>query len=144
MALNTYLHLKLNNTNVQGGVTQKGREGTILVTSLEWAFDSDGNVGEVKFTAELDQETPKISTGLKNGAVVDALFDFYQPSSQLGTEVKVFTLHGTGGLVTSVNFWQLNTKDPNLVRYETTVQYTMSFAQIEQVWVPTGDTVTIP
>ena len=57
MALNTYLHLKLNNANVQGGVIQKGREGTILVTSLDWSFDSDENVGEMKFTAELDQAT---------------------------------------------------------------------------------------
>ena len=143
MALNTYLHLKLNNTNVQGGVTQKGREGTILVTSLEWSFDNDGNVGEVKFTAELDLETTKISAGLKNSAVVDALFDFYQPG-QLGVETKVFTLHGTSGEVTSVNLWMLNNKDPNLTRYETTMQYTMSFAQLEQTWLATNDSVTIP
>ena len=58
MALNTYLHLKLDNVAVVGGVIQKGREGTIQVTSLEWSFDSDGNVGEVKFTAEIDRESP--------------------------------------------------------------------------------------
>ena len=144
MALNTYLHLKLNNTPVTGGVTQKGREGTILVTSLEWSFDSDGNVGEVKFTAELDREVPKISAGLKSSAIADALFDFWQPGGPLGTEVKVFTLHGTNGEVTSVNVWMLNNKDPNLTRYETTMQYTMSFAQIEQEWLPTSDAVTIP
>jgi type VI secretion system Hcp family effector len=135
--------MKLDNVAVQGGVTQKGREGTILVTSLEWSFDSDDNVGEIKFTSELDQETPVISAGLKNEAVADALFDFYQ-LTQVGTEVKVYTLHGTGGAVTSVGVWMLNTKDPNLTRYETTMQYTMSFAQIEQVWIPNGASVTIP
>jgi hypothetical protein len=33
--------------------------------------------------------------------------------------------------VTSVGVWMLNTKDPNLTRYETTMQYTISFAHIE-------------
>ena len=37
MALNTYLTLTLDGTAVQGGVTQKGREGTIMVTSLDWS-----------------------------------------------------------------------------------------------------------
>jgi len=143
MALNTYLRLKLDNANITGGVTQKGREGSILVTSLEWSFDSDGNVGEVKFTGELDREVPKVSAGLKSGAVADALFDFWQPSA-VGSEVKVFTLHGTNGRVTSVNVWMLNNKDPNLTRYETTIQYTMSFAQLEQEWLPTGDAAIIP
>lgn len=143
MALNTYLTLTLDGTAVQGGVTQKGRENTIMVTSLEWAFDSDGNVGEIKFTGELDKETPQISAGLKNNAVADGLFDFWQPSAQ-GAESKVFTLHGTNGKVTSVNFWMLNNKDPSLMRYETTVQYTMSFQHIAQEWLPTSVAVTIP
>lgn len=143
MALNTYLHLRLNNVPVDGSVTQKGREKTIEVNSLEWSFDSDGNVGEVKFTAELDQETTAIAAGLKSDAVADALFDFYQASLN-GVETKVFTLHGKNGAVTSVNYWMLNNTDPNLIRYETTIQYTMSFPGIEQTWVANGNTVTIP
>jgi type VI protein secretion system component Hcp len=143
MALNTYLHLKLNNVDVDGGVTQKGREDTIMVTSLEWSFDSDGNVGEIKFTGELDKETVPIAAGLKSSAVADALFDFWQPGSS-GIETKVFTLHGTNGRVTSVNYWMMNNKDPNLMRYETTVQYTMSFQSIVQTWLAGGLTVAIP
>jgi type VI secretion system Hcp family effector len=143
MALNAYLHLKLNNVDVDGGVTQKGREDTIMVTSLEWSFDSDGNVGEIKFTGELDKETVPIAAGLKSSAVADGLFDFYQPSAS-GIETKVFTLHGTNGRVTSVNYWMMNNKDPNLMRYETTVQYTMSFQHIEQTWIAGGLTVEIP
>jgi len=104
MALNTYLTLTLDGTAVVGGVTQKGREGTIAVTSLDWSFDSGGNVGEVKFTAEMDRETPVIGAGLKNNAVAVGTFDFYQ-ATVTGTEAKVFTLHGTGGKVASVNIW---------------------------------------
>ena len=143
MALTTHLTLKLDNVAVTGGVTQKGREGTIAVTSLEWSFDSEGTVGEVKFTAELDRETTPISAGLKSGADADALFDVYQVGAS-GTEAKTFTLHGTNGKVTSVNIWQLNVLDPNLTRYDTTIQYTMAFAHVEQTWLPTGATVTIP
>jgi type VI protein secretion system component Hcp len=146
MALNTHLHLKLDNVEVTGGVIQKGREGTIEVNSFEWSFDSDGIVGEVKFTAGLGRETPVISAGLKSGAVADALFDFYQAAGVGGTgvEAKNYTLHGTDGKVTSVNVWMLNNNDPNLMRYDTTMQYTMSFQQIEQTWVPTNTAVTIP
>ena len=143
MALNTYLTLTLDGAAVTGGVTQKGREGTIMVTSLDWSFDSDGNVGEVKFTSEMDRETPLIGAGLKDNAVAVATFDFYQASAS-GTEVKSFTLQGTNGKVTSVNIWMLNNKDPALQRYETTMQYTMSFQHLEQIWVPTGANVTIP
>ena len=146
MALNTYLSLKLNNVPVTGGVIQKGREGTIQVTSLEWSFDSDGNIGEVKFTAEMDRETPVIAAGLKNAAQADGVFDFYQPNALGGggVETKVCTLEGTNGKVTSVSVWMLNNKDPNLTRYETTMQYTMSFAVFEQTWLPTNTSVIIP
>jgi len=58
-----------------------------------------------------------ISAGLKSDAVADALFDFYQPSVS-GIEAKVFTLHGTGGAVTSVGVWMLNKhgSEPDPVR----------------------------
>jgi len=144
MALNTILQLRLNNVAVVGGNVQKAREGTIVVTSLDWSFDSDDNIGEVKFTAELDRETPVIGNGLKNDAVADALFDFYDLNKSTGAEVKIFTLHGTSGRVTSVNLWQMNNLDPNLARYAVTIQYTMSFTAIEQTWVATNTSVTIP
>jgi type VI protein secretion system component Hcp len=147
MALNTHLTLTLDGTPVVGGVTQKGKEGTIMVTSFDWSFDSDGNVAEIKFTGELDKETPVISAGLKSSAVVDALFDFYEPNvgpGGTGAEIITFKLHGTNGKVTSVNLWMMNNKDATLTRYATTIQYTMSFQAIQQTWVQNSATVTIP
>jgi type VI secretion system Hcp family effector len=145
MALNAYLSLKLNGADVDGSVTQKGREDTIMVTSLEWSFDSDGNVGEVRFTVEADDESlVPMSNGLKSNQSVEASFDFYT-ASQTGVEVKYLTLHGVNGRITSSNMWMLNNKDPNLTRYETTIQYTMSFPTItETQHVPTSRSVTIP
>jgi Protein of unknown function (DUF796). len=143
MALNTYLHLTLDGTPVLGSVTQKGKEGTIEVNALEWSFDSDGNVGEVKFTSDIDMATVRIGQGLKTSAVVDALFDFWTQGSS-GSETLYFTLHGATGKVTSVNLWMLNNNDPNLQKYATTMQYTMSFASITETWVNGGLTVTIP
>jgi type VI protein secretion system component Hcp len=143
MALSTYLHLTLGGNPVVGSVTQKGREGTIEVNAFEWSFDSDGNVGEVKFTSDLEKGSVPIAQGLKSSAVADALFDFWQPTSS-GVEVKFFTLHGTNGKVTSASVWMLNNQDPALMKYATTMQYTMSFAAIEQVWTADGTSVTIP
>ena len=143
MALNAYLHLKLAGVDVPGSVTQTGRVGLIEVNSFEWSFDSSGNVGEVKFTAALDKATVPIGQGLKTQAVVDALFDFWTPS-QSAVETLYFTLHGTNGKVTSVNLWQLNNKDPNLMRYAITMEYTMSFTAIQETWMADSTTVTIP
>jgi type VI protein secretion system component Hcp len=143
MALNSYLHLTLGGTPVVGSVTQKGREGTIEVNSFEWSFDSDGNVGEVKFTADVEKGTVPMSQGLKSAAVADALFDFWLPSST-GAETKFYTVHGTNGRITSASIWLLNNLDPTLTRYPITMQYTMSFAAIEQTWTADGTSVTIP
>jgi|SRR3989442_9085574 len=143
MALNTYLHLKLDNVAVVGSVTQKGREGTIEVDSLEWSFDSDGNVGEVKFSGAIDKATVPIGAGLKSNASVEATFDFWAPSPT-GAEVQYFTLHGTGGKITSVDLWMPNNKDPALLKYATTMQYTMTFTSMTETWIDGGLTVTIP
>jgi hypothetical protein len=61
MALNTYLHLTLGGVAVTGSVT---RVGLIEVISLEWSFDSDGNIGEIKFLADIDKAAVPIGQGL--------------------------------------------------------------------------------
>ena len=129
MALNTYLTLTLDGVAVTGGVTQSGRQGTIEVNSLEWSFDSDGNIGEVKFVGDVERSTPVISNGLKLSQVAEAYFRFYQASAQ-GVEVQYFTLHGTAGKVTSADLWMPNNVDPALTRYNNSVQYTMTFGSM--------------
>lgn len=142
MALNTYLTLKLDNVAVAGSVTQKGREGTIEVNSLEWSFDSDGNLGEIKWIGDVDASTTDISAGLTTQAAVEATFNFYAPSSS-GVEVNTFRLAGTNGKVTSVNLWMPNNQDPNLQRYATTMQVTMSFPSVTETYVPDGTTAVV-
>jgi type VI secretion system Hcp family effector len=143
MALNAYLKLKLDGTPVNGSVTQKGRENSIEVNSLEWSFDSDGNVGEVKFVGDIDKALPVIANGLKNNQVAEGTFEFWLPSPT-GAETQYFTLHGTQGKVTSVDMWMPNNQDPNLQRYNNTVQYTMTFQSMDITWVAGGISATIP
>ena len=135
MALNTYLTLTLDGVAVNGSVTQKGRENTIEVNSLEWAFDSDGVVGEVKFVADIDKATPFIANGLKNNQVADATFTFWTPVvSSIGTETQYFTLHGTAGKVTSMDLWMPYNLDPNQTRYPNSVQHSMKFGSMTMTW----------
>src|SRR3954471_6979947 len=143
MALNGYLTLTLGGVAVHGGVTQKGREDTIEVHSFEWSFDSDGNVGEFKFVADIDEATPVIATGLKNAKPADGTFRFWR-STATGVEQQYFTLHGKNGVVTSLDMWMPNNQDPNLTRYDNTVQYTIKFGSTAITWVPTGSEETIP
>lgn len=142
MALNTYLTLKLDNVAVQGSVIIKGREGTIEIHSLEWSFDSDGNVGEIKWIGEIDKATTDISAGLVSQANVDATFNFYTTTQQ-GVETNYFRLAGSPGKVTSVNIWMPNNQDPNLTRYDTTLQVTMSFPSVIETYVIDGTTATV-
>jgi type VI protein secretion system component Hcp len=142
MALNTYLTLKLDNVAVAGSVTQKGREGTIEVNSLEWSFDADGNLGEIKWISDVDSSTTDISNGLTTDADVDATFNFYTPSVT-GVETNHFRLAGSGGRVTSVNIWMPNNTDPNLTRYATTMQVTMSFPSVTETWLADSTTAVI-
>ncbi len=129
MALNTYLTLTLDGVAVTGGVTQAGRQGTIEVNSLEWSFDSDGNVGEVKFVGDIERSTPVIANGLKLSQVAEAYFRFYQAGST-GIETQYFTLHGTAGKVTSADLWMPNNADAAFVRFSNSVQYTMTFGSM--------------
>ena len=144
MALNTYLTLTLDGVAVHGSVVQKGRENTIEVNSLEWAFDSDGNVGEVKFVGDIDKATPVIAAGLKGNQVADGTFLFYTVNRTTGLEVNYFTLHGTAGKVTSVDMWMANNLDPTLTRYAPAVQYTMKFTSMQIIWSDGPITTTIP
>jgi type VI secretion system Hcp family effector len=143
MALNTYLTLTLDGVAVHGSVTQKGRENSIEVNSLEWAFDSDGNVGEVKFVGDIDKATPVIATGLKQNQVAVAFFKFWQASIS-GSETQYFTLHGTAGKVTSIDLWMPNNQDAALLKYNNAVQYTMKFGSMEILWTDGGISETIP
>jgi hypothetical protein len=38
----------------------------------------------------------------------------------------------------------MNNNDPTLTKYATVMQYTMSFAAIEQTWLADGTAVTLP
>jgi len=130
MALNTYLTLTLAGVAVTGGVTQSTRVGTIEVDSLEWSFDSDGNVGEVKFVGDIERSTPVIANGLKLNQVAEAFFRMYQASST-GVETNYFTLHGTAGHFTSADLWMPNNQDASLLKYNNSVQYTMKFGSMD-------------
>lgn len=148
MALNTYLTLTLDGVAVNGSVTQTGRVNMIEVHSLEWSFDSDGNIGEVKFVGDIDKATPVIAAGLKGNQVADATFQFWTPQlvggTGSGTEAQYFTLHGTAGRVTSLDMWMANNKDPSLAKYQNAVQYTMKFTSMQILWVDGAITTTIP
>jgi type VI protein secretion system component Hcp len=143
MALNAYLKLKLDGANVAGGVTQKGREGTILVRSLEWSFDSDGNIGEIKWIGDVDRATTDISQGLKQAQDVDAVFDFFILNGGTGGETNTFRLTGAAGKVTSVDIWQPNTLDPAVTNHPLAVQVTMSFPSVTETYVPDNTSVVI-
>lgn len=146
MALNAYLQLKLNGSTVQGSVTQKGREGQILVRSLEWSFESDGgnlSMGEVKWIGDVDKATTDISHGLDAQQNVDAVFNFWTPDLATGSESNYFRLTGANGKITSVDLWLPNTLDPSVSSHPLAVQVTMSFQTVTELFVSDGTSAII-
>src|SRR5262245_41029320 len=100
MALNAYLRIKGEKQGeIKGSVTQRGREGKILVVGASHSIESPrdatsglptgGRVHEpFIITKELDQSTPLLyNTLVNNESIIEWELQFWQPNST-GAEVN--------------------------------------------------------
>ena len=122
MAISAFLHLEGQmQGNIKGGVTQKGREGLIEVTSWSWGAERDfedglptgtARISEFHLTKERDVATPKLMNAFANNeALTEWQLDLYDPSfSGVETKTAEITLTGVrlasirgAGLITNTN-----------------------------------------
>ena len=119
-----YLTLKgQKQGDIKGGVTQKGREGSIAVQYLQSSIVSPRDAASglptgkrqhkpLVFRKSVDKSTPLLMNALVNNEnLTTAEFKFWRPSTQLGTEQQYFTIKLTNANIASSNLYHPDSYD---------------------------------
>src|SRR2546423_14339596 len=133
-ALNAYLTLKgQKQGDIKGSVTQKGREGKIMVIAVSHEIisprDPQSGLPTGKrmhkpfvITKELDKSSPLLYNALtSNEKITSFKLEFYAPQVNgvggAGQENEHVTVGLSDSTIASIDFRILNNKDPNLALY---------------------------
>ena len=143
MALNAYLTLKgQKQGKINGSVTQKGREGKILVIAARHEIISPRDEASglatgrrihkpFVITKEVDKSTPLLYNCLVNNEnIVDWELQFYK-ADRTGAEKNYYTVRLINASVSDIQFTMDNIKDPNLVRFNEHESIAFTYQKIE-------------
>ncbi len=116
-AQRVYLRLKANGTEVQGGITQKGREKSIGCEIVEMSVKVPRDAASgmatgrrqydgISCTKLIDKATPLLAKALAENEVVEGSFDFWEPqlraAAGVGSEVQFYTIDIKQGRVSEI------------------------------------------
>ena len=152
MALNSYLKLKgKNQGDIKGGVTQKGREGKILVMAFEHEvqtpIDPASGLPTGKrihrpftITKEIDKSSPLLYSALVNNETftVWELQCFAAKSS--GVEVNTYTVALTNARIIDITSNMMNNKIPENAKMPLMEEVSFTYQKIQWTWVNGGIT----
>jgi type VI secretion system secreted protein Hcp len=159
MALNAYLRIRGQKTGeVKGSVTQKGREGKIMVIAASHGIESarDPQTGlpigsrlhkPFVITKESEKSSPVLYGMLaSNERIVEWELQFWSPSpssaSGTGQEVQTHSIKLMNASIASINFCMPNSKNPDLARYVEYEQVSFTYQKIIWTWNDGGITAT--
>jgi len=155
MALNAYLKLKgQKQGEIKGSVTQKGREGKIMViaASHQLLMPRDEATGMPSgrrmhkpfvITKELDKSSPLLYNMLvTNENITDWELQFWTPnlrsSTGTGAEKQHYTVKLVNARIVDISFRMLNNKNPELTRYAEYEEIAFDYEKITWLWVDGG------
>ena len=152
MALNAYLKLKgQTQGEIKGSVTQKGREGKIMVIAVSHEIMSPRDPASglptgkrmhkpFVITKELDKSSPLLYSVLVNNEnVTEWELQFWQPSPS-GAEVQHYTVKLVNANIASIHFRMLNNKNPELMKYAEYEELAFTYQKIIWTWTQGGIT----
>jgi type VI secretion system secreted protein Hcp len=158
MALNAYLRIKGQKTgDVLGSVTQKGREGKIMVIAASHAILSprDPQSGlptgmrmhkPFVITKETDKSSPVLYGMLVNNEnILEWELQFWSPALSAhggGQEVQSHTVTLVNANIASIDFRMLNNKNPDLMRYAEYEEIAFTYQKIIWTWNDGGITAS--
>jgi len=157
MALNAYLNLKgQKHGDVKGSVTQKGREGKIMVIAANHEVLSPmdpvsgfatGKIQHKPFviTKELDKSTPVLyDIMVTNENITEWELQFWRPSissrTGVGTETQNYTVKLSNARIVDIRFQMLNNKNPDLMKYAEYEEVAFAYEKITWTWNDGGIT----
>ncbi|HTN82274.1 MAG TPA: type VI secretion system tube protein TssD [Sorangium sp.] len=146
MALHAYLRIVgTRQGEVRGSVTQKGREGTILVTGVFHSLvgPRDPVTGRPTgkrmhkpfvITKDLDRSTPLLLSILSHNENIDRWeLQFYR-SMATGVERPVFTVQLTNANISSIHFHMLNVRNRTHARMPEQEEVAFTYQRIIWTW----------
>ncbi len=152
MALNAYLKLKGQKSGeIKGSVTQKGREGKIMVIAVSHEIISPRDAASglptgkrmhkpFVITKELDKSSPLLYNVLVNNEnLTEWELHFWTPSAT-GAEKQHYTIKLTNANIASIDFRMANNKHPDLMKFSEYEEVAFTYQKIEWTWVDGGIT----
>lgn len=137
-----YMELSIDGETVEGGSTDEGREGDIIVLAVEHLVsspsDASGNpTGKIqhrslKVTKRLDKSTPLLMQALVDNSTVEVTLKFYGPDPDSGGELHYYTIELTGAQITSARLWKPSTLDPAAADVPELMEFQIAYHTI--VW----------
>jgi type VI secretion system secreted protein Hcp len=152
MALAAYLSITAERQGViRGSVTQKGREGQILIIAVqhEIVAPRDPQSGiptgrrmhkPFNIWKELDCSSPLLQAVLcTNENIVSARFDFWTASAT-GQEKQHYTVRLTNANISGITFKMANIRSAKLQRLAEYEEIALTYQKIEWTWNDGGKT----
>jgi type VI secretion system secreted protein Hcp len=147
MALNAYLKLVASRQgHVLGSVSQKGREGTIMVVAVSQTIVSPRHPVSGKptgkrmhkplvITKEVDRSSPILYTILCSSENIrSAEIDFYRPD-RTGIERKYFKIQLTNANISGMRLWVPNTRNPRSAQFPEREEIAFTYQKISWTWL---------
>ncbi|HTO92216.1 MAG TPA: Hcp family type VI secretion system effector [Candidatus Sulfotelmatobacter sp.] len=159
MALNAYLKLKgQKQGDIKGSVTQKGREGKIMVIAVSHEIISPRDPASglptgkrmhkpYVITKELDKSTPLLYNALVNNENLPTWeIEFWTPqlsaATGTGQEKQHYTVELTNANIASIAFRMPNNKHPDLAKYAEYEEVAFTYQKITWTWKDGGITAS--
>ena len=149
MALNAHLWLAGETQgDIQGSVTQAGREGSIMVIGFDHTVISprDAATGlptghrqhqPVVITKEVDVASPRLWWAMANNENLRTFrLDFWQPSTA-GPEVQFYTIELVNAKISTMKTEMLNNKYPENMQHKEREKIAFVYERI--IWLFQGD-----
>lgn len=159
MALNAYLSLQgQKQGDIKGSVTQKGREGKIMIIAASHEIVSPRDPASglptgkrmhkpLVLTKELDKSSPLLYNALCNNENITRLeLQFWTPqlsaAAGVGQEVQHYKLNLKNANLTFINFRMGNNKHPDLMKFAEYEEIGFTYEEITWTWTNGGITAT--
>jgi len=160
MALNAFLTLQGKKQGpIKGSVTQKGREGTIMVIAAQHEVlmpvsnaGSGAAVGKrihkpFVITKELDKSSPLLYQALVNHEELTVWeLKFYTAAvtaaGGAGQEKQHYTVKLTNAFITDIRFFLPNTREPDTAKFSSYEEIEFKYQGIEWIWTEGAITAT--
>ena len=150
MALYSYLKLKgQKQGNIKGGVTQKGREGKILVMAFSHEIHSPRDPASglptgkrihqpFVITKEIDKSSPLLYSALVNNETLTGWELQCFAAKSAGLEVNNYTVTLTNASIAAINSIMLNNKVPENTKMPMMEEVSFTYQKIQWTWVDGG------